>query len=283
MKKNYKTALLWCLPGLLSLAAWLPLAFLTGGSLMDALEVREKLGPALLGSGGYASWTLLPRYPTPVPYIELLLDSPAFFVMFWNSVRITAGALIGQLLCAVPAAWWFALHRGRLSRWLYTLYLVLMIMPFQVTMVSSYLVLGRLGLLDSHWSIILPAAFSTFPVFIIYRFFRSIPVSLIEAAQLDGAGPFQLFRHIGLPLGRGGIICALVLGVLDCWNMIEQPMTFLKEKARWPLSLFLPAITVEGMGLALAASVITLLPVLLVFLWGQSHLEEGITASGVKE
>ena len=281
--KNQRTQALLPLPLLLSLSVWLPLLFLAGGSLMSVLELTGHLSPVLDNGLGYATWRLLPLYPTISPYIELLLDTPAFFVLFWNSVGLTLAVLLGQLSVSVPAAWWFARSRSRLSRGLFYLYIVLMIMPFQVTMASSYLVLDRLQLLDTLWSIILPAGFSTFPVFIIYRFFRDIPPSVVEAAEMDGAGGLQVFLYIGVPMGKSGIASAMVLGFLEYWNLIEQPMTFLKTKSLWPLSLFLPQITAGKAGLALAASVITLLPPLLVFLLGQSYLEQGIVSSSVKE
>ena len=280
--RQHKSPLL-LIPLTLSLGVWLPLVFLAGGSLMGTLELRELLGPVLEDAEGFAAWRLLPAFPTLRPYVELLLDSPGFFVMFWNSAGLTAGTLLGQLAVAVPAAWWFARTRSRLGRPLFTLYIVLMLMPFQVTMVGSYLVMDRTGLLDTQWSILLPAVFSSFPVFIVYRFFKEIPEAVIEAAEIDGAGGLQVFLRIGLPLGKAGIASAMVLGFLESWNLIEQPMTFLKTKSLWPLSLFLPRITGEKAGLALAASVVALIPSLLVFLIGQADLEQGIIASSVKE
>ena len=112
-----------------------------------------------------------PMYPTLRAYVELLLDSPGYFVMFWNSIRVTAGILLGQILVGVPAAWAFARYDFPLKKPVFTVYITLMMMPFQVTMLSNYLVLDRLGLMDTLWAVILPGAFSTFPVFIMYRFF----------------------------------------------------------------------------------------------------------------
>ena len=158
-----------------------------------------------------------------------------------------------------------------------------MLLPFQVTMVSSYLVLDTLGLMNTVWAIILPGAVSTFPVFLMVRFFAAIPSALTEAAALDGAGPLQIFVHVGLPLGAPGILSAVVLGFLEYWNALEQPLTFLKDKALWPLSLYLPAVTAENAGISLAASVVMLVPALLIFLFGQRYLEAGIAASGLKD
>lgn len=274
--------------GLLALGVWLPLAMIVGGSFMGASELAGKLGPALSSeiSGsvpGFARWSLLPDFPTLRPYVELMLDSPSFFVTFWNSVKLTGGILAGQLAVGAPAAWGFARYRFPGRRVLFFVYIALMLLPFQVTMVSNYLVLDGLHLLDTHAGIILPAVFSTFPVFIMYRFFTGIPKEVLESAALDGAGPWQSFLQIGVPLGGAGILSALTLSFLEYWNLIEQPLTFLRDQTLWPLSLYLPNITAQKAGLALAASVVTLIPPLLVFLYGQKYLEQGIQAAGLKE
>ena len=106
---------------------------------------------------------------------------------------------------------------------------------------------------------------------------------MMEAAAIDGAGHFGTFLRIGLPLGVPGILSALVLGFIECWNAIEQPMTFLKTKSLWPLSLYLPEIATNRLGLAMVASLLMLAPPMLIFLFGQKYLELGIQAAGVKE
>ncbi len=261
----------------------LPVLFLLIGSFMGNMEIRELLFPILGEAEGFASWKLMPRYPTIRSYVELLLDTPGFFVMFWNSVKITVGVLAGHLLVGVPAAWGFARYTFPGKKLLFTLYIGLMMMPFQVMMLSNYLVLDRLHLLDSLLGIVLPAVFSTFPVFIMYRFFQGLPEALLESARLDGAGEGAIFFRLGIPLGSPGMISAIVLGFLEYWNLIEQPMAFLKTKELWPLSLFLPDITMEDAGIAFAASVMVLIPALLAFLAGQDYLEQGIVSTAIKE
>lgn len=259
-----------------------PVIFLAAGTLMDSLEIMDAIGPILREQKSYASWRLFPRYPTLKNIVGLLLDSPEFFQMFWNSVKITGGILAGQLLIGTPAAWGLARYSFRGRKGVYLLYIIMMMMPFQVTMLSEYLVLDHLQLLDSHAAIILPGIFSTFSVFIMYRFFCGIPESILEAARIDGAGELRIFFHIGIPLGTSGIISALVLSFLECWNMIEQPMTFLTTKSLWPLSLFLPKIDAENAGLSFSASLAALIPAVLVFLAGQNNLEQGIASSACR-
>ena len=268
---------------LVAFFVWVPLWLLLSGSLMGAEEMAQNLAPVLKNAEGTAVWPLLPMYPTLKPYVELLLDTPQFFAMFWNSCRQVFPVVLGQVLIGAPAAWAFARFRFRGKKALFSLYIVLMLMPFQVTMVSSYLVLDGLGLMNTVWAIILPGAVSTFPVFLMVRFFTAIPSALTEAAALDGAGPFQTFLHVGLPLGAPGILSAVVLGFLEYWNALEQPLVFLKDKTLWPLSLYLPTVTADNAGVSLVASVIMLVPALLIFLFGQKYLEAGISAAGMKD
>ncbi len=276
----------WMIAMLLSAAAffvWVPLWMLLSASFMGSREMVHNLAPVLNEEAGYAHWPILPQYPTLKPYVELLLDAPEFFTMFWNSCKQVFPIVAGQIVIGAPAAWAFARFRFRGKGVLYALYIILMLMPFQVTMVSSYFVLDRLGLMNTVWAIILPGAVSTFPVFLMIRFFAAIPSALTEAASLDGAGAWQIFIHLGLPLGVPGILSAVVLGFLEYWNALEQPMTFLKDQTLWPLSLYLPTVTAENAGASLAASVIMLMPALLIFLFGQKYLEAGIAASGMKD
>lgn len=274
----------WILLIVLAFLAVYPVIFLSAGSLMGADELEDCLGAVVSGAEGYASFPVLPKYPTLQHFVEVLLDSPEFFVMFWNSILITFGVLGGQFVAGTMAAWGFARYEFPCKRGIFLLYIVLMLLPFQVLMLSDYLLLDRLRLLDSLWAVILPGMFSTFPVFIMYRFFAEIPDSLIESARLDGAREWQLFWYLALPMGSSGIIAALVLGFLEYWSLIEQPLTFIKDKSRLPLSVFLPDLTMTGKaGFLFAVSVVTFLPAVMVFMGGRDYLEQGIMAGAVKE
>lgn len=283
--KRGVSASLLLLPGILVV---LPVVLLVTGSVMDQYELAELLRPIFREKGPgeaflFIGWRLVPDYPSFANYGKLLFLSPQFFVLFWNSVKMVLLILAGQLLTGVPAAWAFAAYQNRFGKLLFTLYVVLMLLPFQVTMLSSYLVLNGFSLLNTHSAVILPAVFSTFPVFLCYGGFRGIPMQLFEAARVDGATELFLFFKIGLPLGKSGILSALVLGFLEYWNMMEQPMAFLDDKSLWPLSLYLPEITWERAGFAFCASIITLIPAAFVFVLGQDYLEQGIIYSGLKE
>ena len=276
-----KRKLLWFLMGVFALIMLLPIWIAVTGAFSSQWELTENLRPVLGNGQGLAKWTLLPQSPTLKSLVQVLLDSPEFFTMFWNSVTITAGILLGQFAVAVPAAW--GLAKLHLPRKLGNLYMVLMLLPFQVLMYPEYLVLKSLGLLNTLWAVILPGVFSAYPVFLLTRFFGAIPEEILEAARLDGAGEWQIFRYIALPLGLPGLLSVGILSFLDAWNLIEQPMTFLKNRALWPLSLFLPETTLTDAGLGFAAALLMLIPALLLFGLCQDALEQGIALPGGKD
>lgn len=273
----------YCILLCITLMVWIPIYMVIEGSLIGSGDIKAYIGSILENGNKYVDWPVFPMYPTLRSYVELLLDTPKFFVMFGNSVIQVLPALLGQLLIAVPAAWSFARFRFPLKRFIFAIYIVLMILPFQVTMVSSYLVLYQFNLLDSHLSIILPAIFSTFPVFIMVKFFKSIPEEMIEAAKIDGAGNIRIFLKVGIPLGYSGIMSAVILSFIEVWNSLEQPLTFLKDQSKWPLALYLPQISNDKIGVSFIASIVMMMPALLIFLTGEKYLEQGIVASGIKQ
>lgn len=265
------------------LLVWIPLLLMAGASLMPEDELYWRyLSPLGLGKDRVRA-ALLPSYPSPEAFVELLIRSPGFFVMFWNSCLQVLPVLAGQLAVAAPAAWAFAKFRFKGKRLLFGGYVILMVLPFQVTQVSNYLVLDRIGLLDSHLALILTGIWSTLPVFIMAKTFETIPGVLMEAAYLDGAGELYTFFHVGLPLGYPAIVTSLMLSFVEGWNTLEQPITYLKDKTLWPLSLYLPSIAEDKASVAFAAALITCLLPALIYLNCQEELEQGVAASGVKQ
>lgn len=258
----------------------MPLIMLCTNSLMGKQELMETCGAVLSDYGTKTRFSLFPQYPTLQAYVRLLLDSPEYFKAFWNSAILSVGVLAGQLLITVPAAWAFARFEFPGKSAVRFLYILLLLLPFQVTMVSGYLVLDTLKLLDTYLAVILPGVFSALPMFILSKSFAAIPKETIEAAKIDGAGNFCIFARIGIPLGTPGIFSVLVLGFLEYWNAVEQPLTYLKTETLKPLSLYLPMMVKEEIRSAFAASIITLLPAVLLFLCGRESLEKGIAASG---
>lgn len=261
----------------------MPPILLAFGSIADNIEWSGRIAPMVFDNETYIEWKWIPDYPTLVNYRDLLLFSPEFLKLFWNSMGMVLAILIGQILVGLPGAWALAVYNFKGKRILFSLYVILMILPFQVTMLSKYLVLSNMQLINTRLSVILPAIFSTFPVFLFYRGFTGIPGEVLEAARMDGAGEWRIFAEMGIPLAGDGIIAALVLSFLECWNMMEEPMAFLKDKSLWPLSLYLPEIGMEQAGMACTASVITLTVSLFLFAMCRDYLEQGIVSSALSE
>ena len=205
---------------LFSFVAVYPLIFLLGGSLKSTPELGNNLA-ALWSADRTLHWTWLPFEPTLRHYMELLLDEPGYYVMFWNSVKIVGGVIGGQLLLSLPAAWGFARWQFPGKKILLSLYIVLMLFPFQVLMLSEYLVLNRMGMIDTLWALILPGVCSTFPVFIMYRFFSKLSKDVIEASTMDGCNVFQQYRYIKLPLVKNIFSIVIVMLVNGCLKTFD--------------------------------------------------------------
>jgi multiple sugar transport system permease protein len=213
-------------------------------------------------------------------YWTVLFNSPSYLLKFWNSVFLTVPVVVFQVALAALAAYGFSRYRGRLRELVFFGYIILMLMPYQVTLVPNYLVAKWLNLLDTRWAVILPGIFAPFSVFLLTKNMRRIPKSYIEAAQLDGAGEWKIFTRVCLPMCKGSIVSVVMLVFIDYWNMVEQPLIMFSDEEMYPLSVFLSEINSGEVGVAFAVAVIYMVPTLLMFLWGEEYLEEGITYSG---
>lgn len=260
-----------------AVASVMPLVFLICGTFTNEVELDQILASVIGDGMGYATWHFIPLYPTVKNVVELLFDTPEYYVLFWNSVKIVGVVIAGQLLFAVPAAWGLARSRSRWAKLIFGLYMFCMILPFQVTMLSQYIVLNGMHMINTHWAIILPLVFSTFPIFIMFSAFEQVPASVVEAARLDGAGGFRIFAHMAVPIARKGILSAAILGFLEYWNIVEQPVVFLRDKSLWPLSVYLPEVSAGGAGRAFAFALFSCIPSLIVFYIGRDVLAEGIS------
>ncbi|MBP5151814.1 MAG: carbohydrate ABC transporter permease [Lachnospiraceae bacterium] len=213
-------------------------------------------------------------------YITVLLKSPAYLIKFWNSVILVLHILVFQLAVAVFASYGFMRAKGKLKEIIFFTYIILMLMPYQVTLVPNYLVSNWFHLIDTRWSIWLPGIASPFAVYLLTKFMRRIPSSFIEAAQIDGAGEWQIFSKICFPLCKSCLYSVAILVFIDYWNMVEQPLILLSDTEMHPLSVFLSQVNTNETGLAFALATIYMIPGLLVFLYGEDYLVEGIMYQG---
>lgn len=265
-----------------------PIVLTITNSFMGASEISSNYGSvfATNSNGGkvYISEKVnlkfIPDMVSFSQYATVLFKSPDYLYKFWNSVALVGPIVVFQLLVASLASYGFARYRGKIREIIFFAYIILMLMPYQVTLVPNYLVSDWLNLLDTNWAIWLPGIFSPFTVFLLTKFMRRIPTSVIEAAQIDGAGEWQIYKKICMPLCKGAICSAAILVFIDYWNMVEQPLILLSDANKHPLSVFLSKINAGEIGLAFAVATIYMVPSLLIFLYGEDYLVNGITYQG---
>ena len=279
--------------GSVSILAIIPVFFTFLNSFMSSAEIAHNYGIIFQSLSGHAEQgatylaksptiTLVPQKVTLEQYLNLLFLSPTYLLKFWNSIILVVPIVIGQMIVSCLAAYSFARYRRKRREVLFFSYIILMLMPFQVTLVPNYMISDALGILNTRWAIILPGIFSTFAVFLLTKYMRQIPIAYIEAAKLDGATEWQIFTKIAVPLCKNAVFALSILLFIDYWNMVEQPLVLLTNADLQPMSVFLSQINEAEIGIAFAASALYMIPPLLIFLWGEEYLVEGISRSGVK-
>lgn len=287
-KRLFGRAMLTLLALIFSIAFLLPTVLTITNSFMSESEIMSNYGAVFSTAENTGSTYVsekvnlkfIPDKVTFSQYVTALIKSPDYLFKFWNSVILVVPIVLLQVGIAAMAAYSFSRYRGRAKSFLFFFYVVLMLMPYQVSLVPNYLVSDWLGILNTRWSIILPGAFAPFSVFLLTKFMRRIPASLIEAAKLDGAGEWQIFTKICIPQCRSAIYSIAILVFIDYWNMVEQPIILLSDGDKQPLSVFLSQINAGEIGIAFAVATIYMIPSLLLFLHGEDALVEGITHSG---
>lgn len=271
-------ALLFLLPTVLTLA----------NSFMTSNEINANYGAMLSNMtenkktfiSTNVNLKFIPDKVTFDQYKAVLIQNSDYLMKFWNSVWLTVPITVFQMAVAILTSYGFSRYPNKFKGMIFFAYIILMIMPYQVTLVPNYLVADKFGLLDTRLSIILPAIFSPFSIFLLTKVMRRIPISYVEAAKLDGAGEFKILTKIYIPLCKGAIVSIAMLVFIDYWNMVEQPIVLMKESTLHPLSVFLSQINEKDIGLAFAIGVVYMIPTVLMFLYGEDYLVEGITYSG---
>jgi len=227
----------------------------------------------------FVDMSLIPAWASLSQYMVLLFDTPSYFDNFWGSIVITAPSVVGQLLVAIPAAYAFEACGWKHKEKLFFVYIMVMLMPLTVVLVPQFVIAGFLGIQESALAVILPAAFSPFGVFLLRQFLKSMRVEYIEAAKIDGAGHTVTLVAIVIPMLKPAIAALAILVFIDYWNVVEQAIVFITDSRRLPLSVALATLNTE---IIFAASCFYMLPAVLVFLYGQEYLVEGIQLSGIK-
>ena len=268
--------------GLLAVAALFPLLYMVTNAFMGASEFARYYGSLAKGLSGLNPLHLIPDWITLSGFREIFLSQPNYLVKFWVSLFLSGGILAGQMLIAILGGYAFARFRFPGRDAIFFGIILLMMMPYQVTLVPNYLVLDRMGLIDTYAALILPGVFSAFGVFLMRQAMLNLPVSLFEAARLDGAGPLRILWRICLPNLKPALAALAILNFADSWNMVEQPLVFLKDAARYPLSVFLTQVNTIKPEVGFACGLLSILPALLLFLHFKDEMVLGIGYSALR-
>ena len=203
------------------------------------------------------------------------LRTPDYLYKFWNSLGICVMISVGQFLVSCMGGFALAKYPIPMKRFWIGFLLILLLLPLQVTLVPNYFILDKLGLLDTVWALIIPNIFSPFGTIVMWITFRTVPNELMDAAQLDGAKAKTILWRVMVPVGKSGAASVFLLSFIDAWNMVEQPMVFLKEVSQYPLSVFLASLNQQGFSLGFHSGLLSLLPAVLLLLYFREELVEG--------
>lgn len=209
-------------------------------------------------------------------WYKVFLGSPKYLIRFWKSLLMCICIVAGQITVSVLAGYGFAKCNFPGKRILFLGLMMLMVLPLQVTLVPNYIVLDKLHLLNTYASLVLPGIFVPLGTFIMTYSFRAVSDEVIDAARLDGCSEWNVLMRIAVPMTKGSVVCVGVLSFLDAWNMVEQPIAYLKEFEKYPLSVALASVSTTGMDIQLVCSVLVLIPPVLLFVLGGKELVKGI-------
>ena len=268
----------------LALVILLPVIVTVLYSFFSPEEIRAFMDTR--GSFSDTAWMdarLSPRMFSLSQYWKILIVDTSVLRMFAMSVFYTVMILLGQAVFVPMLAYALSRFRFKGRNVIFMAILLLMLLPYQVTMVPNVLTLRRMGLMNTVWAVILPLWFAPFYVFLLRQFMASLPNELFEAAQVDGAGTIRCYFHVALPVCRPAIGAALALSFADCWNLVEQPMTYLSQRTELqPLSVMFNQLVSESTGVEFAGAVIYMLPALFVYLYFLEDILSGIQLTELK-
>lgn len=257
----------------ISLAFFAPLLWMISSSLKSNTDIFI-FPPHLLPTP--PRWG---NYPAALDYIP-------FWRYTWNTLVITMASVVGTLVACPAAAYAFARLEWRLRGFFFSLMLSTIMLPFLATMVPLFVIFRQLNLIDTYWPLILPAfGGSPLYIFLLRQFFLGIPRELSEAAHIDGAGEFTIFRRILLPLSKPALATVSLFTFLANWKDFLAPLIFLQSSDLYTLSLGLQqyqSLHQTAWGYLMAASVVFVLPVAAVFFAAQRYFIQGIALTGVK-
>lgn len=247
-----------------------PVVYMIACSFMSDSQISEMLDFA---NGEYKNLNMIPGMFTLEQFYQVFFRRPEYLLKFWNSVIIALPTVIGQVIVSALAAFAFAKLKFPFRDKLFFVYIVLLILPLQVTLVPNYIILDNMNLLNNFLAIILPGTFSAFGICLLRQSIKYIPDTSIEAARIDGASYFKIFTRIILPQIKGGLITLTLLSFIDNWNVVEQPLIYFDDSSMYPLSITMSDISDSDYGIIFACGVMFMIPALIIYFYGHKDID----------
>ena len=282
--KGIRLRIIQIMLGLMAVILLLPMVqtFLYSFSSMTEMQAFMKTR----GSYDETRWMeahLIPNRVSLLQYHQILIADNTVLRLFLNSVFYALTILLGQAVVIPAMSFGLAKFRFPGRNALFFVIILLMLLPFQVTMVPNVLTLRSMGLLDSVWAIIIPMCFAPFYIFLIRQFMVGLPAELTEAAEMDGAGALSVYLRIILPVSRPILGAAAALSFAESWNLVEQPLTYLTTRTDLqPLSTMFNQLAAENTGFEFAGATLYILPALFIYLFFQEDILSGIALTELK-
>lgn len=218
-------------------------------------------------------------------YKEVWGEKYQFGLLYWNSIKVTVMTTICQVLVSALGAYGFSKVKWKFRDEIFLLYLATMMIPPQVTIVSQFLIMRQINLYNSHLGLILLQTFSVYGMFLLKQAMMSIPESLSESAAIDGASHFRIFWQIIMPLVKPSIATLAILKFTWTWNDYQSPLVFINSRELYTIQLGMRQFATEAgtyYSLVMAAAVSAILPLVIVFIFGQKSVIDGIASGAVK-
>lgn len=247
-----------------------PVVYMIACSFMSNSQISKMLDFA---NGEYKNLNIIPEMFTLEQFYQVFFRRPEYLLKFWNSVIAALPTVAGQVVVSSLAAFAFAKLKFPFRDKLFLVYIVLLILPLQVTLVPNYIILENMDLLNNFLAIILPGTFSAFGICLLRQSIKYIPDSSIEAARIDGASYFKIFTKIILPQIKGGLVTLTLLSFIDSWNVVEQPLIYFDNSAMYPLSITMSDISDSDYGIIFACGVMFMIPALIIYFYGHKDID----------
>ena len=226
----------------------------------------------------------IPKEPTLAAYVKVFSRFP-FFRTIGNSLFISVTYTVITLISASMAAFAFAQLEFPRADMLLKVFLATMMIPTQVTMIPLFVVMNKMQLINTYSSVILPSIFRPFAIFLLVQQMRTIPNDYLDAARIDGASTFRVYFRVALPLCRPTLVTLSITTFMEAWNDYLWPLLMLTDKAKMTLPIALS--TLNGQysteyNVLMAGSLISMVPIILVYIFAQKYFENGMMAGGIK-